>query len=66
MKTLPIHRYDSTTQLLKLKEVCNKIYIARNISLSQSGVIEQLEVIDSLFSSDDGYYDEVDEMDVII
>ena len=61
MKLLPIHRYDSQTQLLKLKEVCNKIYIARNISLSQEGVIKQLEVIDALFRSDNEDYDMYDE-----
>ena len=61
MKPLPIHRYDSQTQLLKLKEVCNKIYIARNISLSQEGVIKQLEVIDALFRSDNEDYDMYDE-----
>jgi len=61
MKLLPIHRYDSQTQLSKLKEVCNKIYIARNISLSQEGVIKQLEVIDTLFRSDNEDYDMYDE-----
>jgi hypothetical protein len=61
MKLLPIHRYDSQTQLLKLKEVCNKIYIARNISLSQEEIIKQLEVIDALFRSDNEDYDMYDE-----
>ena len=61
MKLLPIHRYDAQTQLLKLKEVCNKIYIARNISLSQEEIVNQLEVIDALFRSDNEDYDMYDE-----
>lgn len=44
-----IDNYDSLTQLMILKNICNKIYIARNISLSNESVIDNLEKIDKLF-----------------
>ena len=44
-----IENYDSLTQLMILKNICNKIYIARNISLSNESVIDNLEKIDKLF-----------------
>lgn len=50
---MKINNYDSLKQLLILKEICNKIYIARNISLDNEGVIEQLELIDNLFRDSD-------------
>ena len=40
---------DSLQQLMTLKEICNKIYIARNISLNHESVLEQLKKIDKLF-----------------
>jgi len=46
---MKINKHDSLDQLLILKEICNKIYIARNISLDNEGVITQLELIDNLF-----------------
>lgn len=46
---MKINKYDCLDQLLILKEICNKIYIARNISLDNEGVIEQLKEIDNLF-----------------
>jgi hypothetical protein len=46
---MKINKHDSLEQLLILKEICNKIYIARNISLDNEGVIAQLELIDNLF-----------------
>jgi hypothetical protein len=46
---MKINKHDSLEQLLILKEICNKIYIARNISLDNEGVIDQLELIDNLF-----------------
>jgi hypothetical protein len=46
---MKINTHDSLDQLLILKEICNKIYIARNISLDNEGVITQLELIDNLF-----------------
>ena len=46
---MKINKHNSLEQLLILKEICNKIYIARNISLDNEGVITQLELIDNLF-----------------
>ena len=46
---MKINNHDSLEQLLILKEICNKIYIARNIALDNEGVIAQLELIDNLF-----------------
>ena len=46
---MKINKYDCLDQLLILKKICNKIYIARNISLDNEGVIEQLKEIDNLF-----------------
>ena len=46
---MKINKHDSLEQLLILKEICNKIYIARNIALDNEGVITQLELIDNLF-----------------
>ncbi len=51
---MKINEHDSLKQLLILKELCNKIYIARNISLSNDDVIRQLELIDNLFKDSDG------------
>lgn len=39
-------------QLEILKTICNKIYIARNISMDSLDVIRQLVIIDELFRSD--------------
>ena len=50
-----IETYDSSTQLDILKEVCNKIYIARNIIMSEEMIIEQLERIDTLFRNDENF-----------
>ena len=44
-----IDKYDSLTQLMILKDVCNRIYIARNITMSQDSMIDNLEKIDRLF-----------------
>jgi hypothetical protein len=44
-----INGYPSLQQLLILKDICNKIYIARNISMSEEQIIENLEKIDILF-----------------
>lgn len=46
---MKINQLESLEQLLTLKEICNKIYIARNISLSHESVLEQLKEIDKLF-----------------
>lgn len=50
-----IHRYDSMTQLSILKDVCNRLYIARNIALSHDSIVDNLEKIDKLFKDDENY-----------
>lgn len=50
-----INKYDALTQLTILKDICNRIYIARAISMSQDSIIDNLEKIDKLFRSDDGH-----------
>jgi hypothetical protein len=52
---MKINNYNSLDQLLILKDLCNKIYIARNISLSDADVIEQLELIDNLFKDQENF-----------
>ena len=44
-----IDEYDSLTQLMILKDICNRMYIARNITMSQDSMIDNLEKIDRLF-----------------
>ena len=48
-------KYDSLTQLMILKDVCNRIYIARNIAMSQDSIVDNLEKIDILFRDDENY-----------
>lgn len=50
-----INGYPSLQQLLILKDICNKIYIARNISMSEEQIIENLEKIDTLFKDKENY-----------
>lgn len=47
--------YDSLTQLLTLKAICNQIYIARNITLNTETIEEQLKKIDQLFRDKDNF-----------
>jgi len=44
-----IYNYSSEQQLSILKDICNAIYIARNISMSQDCIVKELERIDCLF-----------------
>jgi len=44
-----IDKYDSLTQLMILKDICNRMYIARNITMSQDSIVDNLEKIDRLF-----------------
>ena len=44
-----IDEYDSLTQLMILKDICNAMYIARNITMSQDSMFDNLEKIDRLF-----------------
>jgi hypothetical protein len=55
IKIDPLYKYPETLQLLLLKNLCNKIYIARNISMSSEGVEEQLKVIDTLFRDEENF-----------
>lgn len=45
---LPIHEYTESEGYLIMKTILNKIYIARNITLNESAIIEQLKNIDKL------------------
>ena len=47
--------YDSITQLLILKDICNKIYIARNITLNSEIIEECMGEIDKLFTDKDNF-----------
>ena len=44
-----IDEYDSETQLKILTDICNAIYIATNITMSQDSMIENLNKINRLF-----------------
>ena len=44
-----IDKYDSLTQLMILKDICNRMYIARNITMSQDSIVDNLEKLDILF-----------------
>ena len=44
-----IDKYNSLTQLMILKDICNRMYIARNITMSQDSIVDNLEKIDRLF-----------------
>ena len=50
-----IDKYDSLTQLMILKDICNRMYIARNITLSQDSIVDNLEKIDRLFRDDENW-----------
>ena len=44
-----IDEYDSLTQLMILIDICNRMYIARNITMSQDSIVDNLEKLDILF-----------------
>lgn len=44
-----IDKYNSLDQLMILKDICNRMYIARNITMSQDSMVDNLEKIDRLF-----------------
>jgi hypothetical protein len=50
-----INKYDSLTQLMILKDICNRMYIARNITLSQDSIVDNLEKLDRLFRNDENW-----------
>jgi hypothetical protein len=55
MNSKTLQDFPSDEQLAILKDICNKIYIARNISLSNVTIIENLEEIDRLFRDNEKY-----------
>ena len=50
-----ISDYPPTEALQILCTICNKIYIARNITLDQNAILEQLKEIDKLFRTNDKF-----------
>lgn len=50
-----IDKYNSINQLMILKDICNSLYIARNIALSEESIVDSLEKIDKLFRDDENY-----------
>ena len=50
-----IDKYNSINQLMILKDICNSMYIARNISMSEEIIVDNLEKIDKLFRDDENY-----------
>jgi len=50
-----IDKYDSLTQLMILKDICNRMYIARNITISQDSIVDNLEKLDILFRDDENW-----------
>jgi hypothetical protein len=44
-----IDNYDSLTQLMILIDICNRMYIARNITMSHDSIVDNLEKLDILF-----------------
>lgn len=44
-----IDEYEPLDQLNILKLICNRIYIARNITLSEESILDSLKQIDMLF-----------------
>jgi hypothetical protein len=45
----PISELPKEEAFQTLMSICNKIYIARNITLSNDSILEQLKMIDKLF-----------------
>lgn len=50
-----INNYNSLEQLLILKNICHKIYINRNIAVSQENILDNLEKIDILFKDNENF-----------
>ena len=48
-KLTQIHNYSPEEQLVLLTHICHQIYIARNISMNQAVMTENLKKIDTLF-----------------
>lgn len=54
-----IFDFRSDEQRTIMLDICNRIYIARNITLSEDSIVEELKKIDCLFK--DGGYTEDDD-----
>ena len=50
-----IDKYNSLDQLMILKDICNRMYIARNITLSQDSIVDNLEKLDILFRDNENW-----------
>lgn len=50
-----VNDYPSFDQLMILKDLCHKIYIARNITLDQNVIMDNLKRIDILFRDTENY-----------
>lgn len=47
--------YNSLEQLMILKDICHKIYIARNITLDSETIDDTMSRIDKLFRDTDNF-----------
>lgn len=54
-----IYDFNSDEQRTIMLDICNRIYMCRNITLSNEGVLEELKKIDCLFRTVE-YNDEDD------
>ena len=52
-----IFDFTSDEQRTIMLDICNRIYMARNITLSQESILDELKKIDCLFRNDE-YNDE--------
>jgi hypothetical protein len=50
-----INNYSLHQQLLILKDICNKIYIARNITLNNDEINHQMQRIDKILKDTENY-----------
>ena len=50
-----ITSYSSLEQLIILKDICHRIYIARNITSNQESIFESMKKIDKLFVDPTNY-----------
>lgn len=51
----PLNQYSADEQLFLLKSICNRIFIGRNISMSEEQILAELSKIDSLFATRESY-----------
>lgn len=49
LKPKMIHEYTSEERLFLLDRICAEIYIARNISMDQKTILDNLERIDKIY-----------------